>query len=198
MRTLVYFVAASIDGFIADSTRADPSGTVFELDGDHIPALIAEYPETVPDHVRHLVGLDGVAPRHFDTVLEGRSSYRIGQAQGISDAYPHLRHLVFSTTLTDAGGSAIELVAGDPVQRVRRLKAEQGLDIWLCGGGSLAATLRDEIDELHLKLNPVVLGDGVPLFDPSTNASGPVIDRFRLRSVRTFESGVALLVYVRR
>lgn len=39
----------------------------------------------------------------------------------------------------------LTITSEDPVTVVRRLKAEQsGLDIWLCGGGALAATLIDE------------------------------------------------------
>lgn len=198
MRKLVYVIASTLDGFIADPSRADPSGTVFELDGDHAASLATEYPEMIPFHVRPFLGMEGVQPRHFDTVLEGRGSYQVGLDQGVPNAYPHLRHLVFSTTLGSAADPAIEIVSGDALGRVRELKAEESeLDIWLCGGGSLAATLRPEIDQIHLKLHPVVLGRGVPLFG-SSDEDETVIDRFRLTSAQTFDSGVALLVYARR
>ena len=46
--------------------------------------------------------------------------------------------------------------------------AETGKDIWLCGGSKLAAAVLPEIDELILKINPVVIGAGIPLFDGFT------------------------------
>ncbi len=36
--------------------------------------------------------------------------------------------------------------------------------MWLCGGSTLAGELQAEIDELVVKINPVVAGDGLPLF----------------------------------
>ncbi len=62
----------------------------------------------------------------------------------------------------------------------------------MCGGGSLAAALREEVDEIHLKLNPVVVGAGTPLFDDDFH-----IRRYSLDCSRTFASGVVLLRYVR-
>jgi dihydrofolate reductase len=151
-----------------------------------------EYPEMVPGHWRDAAGLEGAENRHFDTVLEGRVSYTMALAEGVKNAYPHMRHLVFSTTLTEVPDPAIELVSTDPVARVRELKGEAGKDIWLCGGGALAGALRDEIDEIHLKLNPVTIGSGAPLLD------GPFqIHRWKLESTRPFESGVVLLKYAR-
>jgi hypothetical protein len=47
---------------------------------------------------------------------------------------------------------------------VRELKQEQGKDIWMAGGARLAAALVNELDELILKVNPIVLGSGIPLF----------------------------------
>lgn len=106
MRKLVYLIAATIDGFIAEPSRADPSGTVFELTGDHAEPLLREYPEMVPHHLRAALGLAGAPNKHFDTVVEGRVSYLGGVAQGVPDAYPHLRHYVFSTTLTEPADPA--------------------------------------------------------------------------------------------
>ena len=46
------------------------------------------------------------------------------------------------------------------------LKSETAKAIWLCGGADLATTLFSAalIDELIVKLNPVLFGSGIPLF----------------------------------
>ena len=198
MRKLVYLVATTIDGFVSDAAESDPTTAVFDPAGAHAAPLIAEYPEMLPTHLRPMLGLTDTPPKHFDTVLEGRGSYEIGLAAGVANAYQHLRHLVFSTTLTAVDDPAIELVNTDPVARIRELKAEDGLDIWLCGGGSLAGTLREEIDELHLKVYPVTLGKGVPLFGTARPDADTAVDRFVLRSATPYDSGVSLMIYERR
>jgi dihydrofolate reductase len=66
--------------------------------------------------------------------------------------------------------AAVELYRDDPVKLVRRLKKETGMDIWLCGGSKLAAALAPEINELIVKVNPVVIGTGIPLFDDLESA----------------------------
>ncbi|HEY6737939.1 MAG TPA: dihydrofolate reductase, partial [Actinopolymorphaceae bacterium] len=47
---------------------------------------------------------------------------------------------------------------------VRTLKREDGKGIWLVGGAGLAGALYDEIDELIVKVNPIVTRTGLPLF----------------------------------
>jgi dihydrofolate reductase len=71
-------------------------------------------------------------------VLSGRSTYEIGLAAGITNADPHLRHLVFSTTMGQSPDPTVELVTADPTHTARDLKAEDGLDVWIVGGGKLA------------------------------------------------------------
>ena len=183
MRTLTYFVATSSDGFIAE---ADGTFDRFPLQGDHIDAMIAELPETLPGAAREHFGLTGAG--RFDTVLEGRRTHEVGLAAGVADAYPHLRHLVFSTTLGTVD-PAIELVTSDPLTRVRALKNEPGGDIWLCGGGALAAALLPEIDEFVIKVNPLMMGTGIPLID------GPARVYLELVSTRPFTSGVVWNTY---
>ena len=192
MRKLVYLVASTLDGFVAAPSREDPTGSVFPFEGDHAEPLIREYPEMAPTRVRGMLGIEDAEHRHFDTVLEGRVSYQMGVDLGVDDAYRHLRHYVFSRTMTSAPGDQVVVVNSDPVAKVRELKQEDGKDIWLCGGGALAGALRSEVDEIHLKLNPVVVGTGAPLFDAEFG-----IDRFSLKDSRVFGSGVALLRYAR-
>lgn len=170
MRRLVYLVAVTLDGFIAGPDGGDPSGSDFlPVTPDLVEHLVTTWPETLPGPARDAMGISG-AGSHFDTVVEGRRSYDLGAAAGLLDAYPHLRHLVVSRTL-DGAALPVEVVDGDPVARVRELKAEDGKDIWLVGGGTLAHALLPEIDRLVLKVNPSVIGDGVRLFaGPFTHA----------------------------
>jgi dihydrofolate reductase len=186
MRRLVYLVACTADGFIA---REDGSFDVFPTTGGHLAYLTAEYPETIPGHLRDLLGVRG-ENRHFDAVLMGRKTYEVGTAVGVTSPYPHLRQYVVSASMPASLDPAVTLVSADPAGLVRRLKAEAGRDVWLCGGGRLAAALYDEIDELVLKVNPVVLRRGLPLFD------GPASPRpLELLEHRTFDGGVAVHRY---
>lgn len=187
MRKLVYYVATTIDGYIAD-----PGGgfDMFPMVGDHIDAIVKEYTDTLPAHALQALGL--VADRsRFDAVVMGWRTYEVGFAHGVVSPYPHLTQIVFSKT-HESRHPDVTVTADDPVETVRRLKAQEGSGIWLCGGGALAATLEEEIDELVLKVNPIVLGDGIRLFS-RPSGSRP----WRLESARTFASGVAFMTYRR-
>lgn len=87
----------------------------------------------------------------------------------------------------------MELTRSDPAETVRALKQEEGKGIWLCGGGGLASVLADEIDRLALKINPVMFGDGIPLFGARAYAA----TRWRRSGTRAFDSGVVFAEYAR-
>jgi dihydrofolate reductase len=195
VRKLVYYIAATLDGFIAGPDGADPTGPdgFWPIPGDYVQYLAAEYPETLPDPARKALSVTAEGT-HFDTVLEGRKTYEIGLEAGITDAYPHLRHLVFSTTLTETPDPAVELVTSDPVAKVRELKQEDGKDLWLIGGGELAGALYTEIDRLIVKLGPLTIGTGIPLFG-RTAAFEP--RTWNLTDHVVLESGAAFLTYSR-
>ncbi|MDG4859698.1 dihydrofolate reductase family protein [Streptomyces sp. T-3] len=191
MRKLTYFVAVTVDGFIASP---DSEHTMFMEGEDHGAWVLAQMPETVPTDYRHLVpGLAETENRRFDTVLMGRGTYERGLRDGRTSPYGHLRQYVVSAGLESVPDLAVELVPGDALEFVRGLKEQAGLDIWLCGGGKLAASLRDEIDELIVKINPVVIGSGVPLFD-----SGYLPQGYRTVAGQVFDSGVAIMAYAKR
>lgn len=192
MRKLVYYVATTLDGYIAAPGGGDPSGeSFFPLTPDVVQFIVEQYPETLPAPARQAIGIDGPG-RVFDTALEGRRSYEIGLAAGLTDAYPHLRHLVFSTTMPASPDSSVEIVRDEPLERVRSLKAEAGMDLWLIGGGKLAHTLLPEIDRLVLKQNRSVIGSGIPLFD------GPFDSHlFRPVDETLLESGLRIVTYDR-
>lgn len=188
MRELTYYVAVSLDGRIAG-----PGGDVsaFPVTGDHIDMICRDYVDTLPHVALDALGLSARGER-FDTTLMGWQTYAAGFA-ATRDPYPHTRQVVFSRTRTAADAPASLTVTDEPpVAVVRRLKAEPGTGIWLCGGGALAGQLVDEIDRLVLKVNPLVLGDGVPLFtDPVATPD------FRLERSTAYGSGVVVNEYAR-
>jgi dihydrofolate reductase len=98
-------------------------------------------------------------------VLEGRALYEVGLAAGVTNAYPHLRHLVFSTTMRQSPDPMVEVLSTDPLEAIRELRAGDGLDMWIVGGGKLAYALLPEIDRLILKQHSSVIGSGTPLFN---------------------------------
>jgi dihydrofolate reductase len=79
----------------------------------------------------------------------------------------------------------VELVAAAPAETARRLKAEDGLDIWVVGGGKLAHALLPEIDRLILKQHASLIGSGTPMFD------GP-FETHLFRLTRRLDSGVRM------
>jgi dihydrofolate reductase len=145
LRTLTYYVAASLDGYIAD-----PDGGYgdFPFDDDFAARFVASL-------------------ARFDAVVMGRATWEVGVRVGVTNPYPFLDidKVVISTTLAASPDPAVR-VAADPVAELARMKAATGGPIWLCGGSKLAGTLLGAglLDELEVKQSPVLLGDGIPLF----------------------------------
>ncbi|WP_322741021.1 dihydrofolate reductase family protein [Streptomyces hygroscopicus] len=100
------------------------------------------------------------------------------------------RHYVFSRSLRESLDAGVEVVSTDPAAKVRELKTQEGKGIWLVGGGELAGALYPEIDELVLKVNPVTVGVGIPLFAGKAEG-GP--RAFTLTGHTVLSSGAAFL-----
>jgi len=170
MRKLKYHVATTADGFIA---RDDGSFDCFPVEGEHV----ADYLESL---------------QSYGAVLMGRRTYEVGLKVGVTNPYPHLKSYVFSRTMKGSPDERVEVVAEDAVAAVRKLKDEAGKDIYLCGGADLATELfkEDLIDEIILKVNPLLLGSGIPLMSDI----GRHVD-LELFESKVYDSGVVLLSY---
>jgi dihydrofolate reductase len=171
MRKLKYYVASTVDGFIG---HADGSVDGFLDQGEH-----------VTDFVESL-------KTQFDVVLMGRKTYEFGFQFGVTDPYPWMKQYVFSRTMKESPDTNVTLVSENIVELVRELKNEPGKAIFLCGGAELATMLFDEklIDEVVLKLNPLMFGSGIPLLSRSSRP----ID-LELTASKIYENGVLLLNY---
>lgn len=83
-----------------------------------------------------------------------------------SNPYGKTETYVFSKTLIESGADGVEVVSGNLTEFVAELKAREGKNIWLSGGGELAKSFLDEdlVDEIYLGVTPHLLGSGIPLF----------------------------------
>jgi dihydrofolate reductase len=188
VRALTYYVGMSLDGYIA---APDGSFDFFPVNQAVLDFIAAEYPETLPSHVRAHLGVTAPGTR-FDTVVMGRATYAPALQAGITSPYAHLRQYVASTTLP-AGSDPQVTVVPDPLGLVRELKQEDGAGIWLAGGGRLAGALLDEIDELVIKRYPVVVGAGIPAIAADHATALP----FETTDERTLVGGGTVTTHIR-
>jgi dihydrofolate reductase len=100
--------------------------------------------------------------------------------------------IVFSRTLKKAEWQNTTIINDDLVSIVRRLKSESGNPITILGSGSIITQLADAglIDTYGFMIDPVALGDGVPVFKGITHRL-----QLRLTSSRVFKSGVVFVTY---
>lgn len=178
MATLVYHVAVSLDHFIADPGMQDGKidQTLFLFERDHVPDFLSDI-------------------QQYKAVLMGRKTYEFGFQFGAKPGepgYQGIKHYIFSNSLEFEGSDEVELVRGDAVAFIRDLKEKEEGKLWLCGGGELAGALLEKrlIDQLVLKVNPILVGEGVPLF-------GSVKPRLsmELTDLKRYDSGVLKTTY---
>ena len=100
--------------------------------------------------------------------------------------------IVFSRTLKRLEWRNTRLVKDNIVEEIKKRKKISGKDMTLLGSGSILTQFaeQDLIDEYQIMVDPVVLGDGTPIFKGIKHK----LD-LRLTMTRTFKSGVVLLCY---
>jgi dihydrofolate reductase len=133
-----------------------------------------------------------------DALLLGRRSYEWFAARWpsrtgeLADRLNGLPKYVVSSTLEDPDWNNSTVLKGDVVNEVSRLKQELNGEINVPASFQLARTLieHDLVDELRLKIFPVVLGAGAHLFG-ETSSRKPL----RLVEMQTVGDGVAILTY---
>ena len=173
MPEIIYYVAGSLDGYIAG-------------ENDDISTFVASG-KGVEKYLSDL--------QKFETVIMGRLTYEFGYKVGLKPgqpAYPHMQHHIFSDTLEIETLSDKVLIEKRSINRIKEIRDASNTNVYLCGGGQFAGWLLDNglIDQLKLKLNPIVLGSGIPLFgDSDSSFSGKLIER------EFFDEGFAILTY---
>lgn len=101
---------------------------------------------------------------------------------------------VVSTTLRKLDWNNSELVKGDIVKAVKKLKEQEGPEIQVHGSGKFIQMLlnHDLVDELWLKIFPITIGSGKRLF-----AEGTIPAEFKLLENKVSPNGVIIATYSR-
>jgi dihydrofolate reductase len=133
-----------------------------------------------------------------EALLLGRRSYEFLAARWssrtgeLADRLNSLPKYVVSSTLEDPGWNNSTVLKGDVVTEASKLKRELDGEINVPASFQLVRTLmeHDLVDELRLRVYPVVLGAGERLFGETSDKKA-----LRLVDTRSVGDGVALLTY---
>ena len=187
MPTITYYVAASMDGFIADA-----EGSVDWLpEGDPQDYGYTEFYAAVEALV--------MGRRTYDQVLE------FGQWP-----YSGKTTYVFTNHAPAENPYGVRFVSDtEPEEFIHTNASEYSGTIWLVGGGNLADQFRRAglIDEYLVHVMPTILGRGIPLFSPHRHSAkvadaplaggNPPPTRLELVESQSFDDGVVMLHYRR-
>lgn len=138
-----------------------------------------------------------------DVLLFGRITYQLMAAYWpteqtikndpvVAGIMNSISKIVFSKTLTSIEWNNSRLIKENAAEEIIKLKKEKGKDIIILGSGNLTSFLTQLrlIDEFRIMLNPVILGNGNPLFK---TIKGKI--ELKLIKTRAFNSGNVLLYY---
>jgi dihydrofolate reductase len=141
--------------------------------------------------------------KYGSTLLFGRLTYElmagywsspdaIKYAPLVAEGMNKADKIVFSRTLKKAEWNNTRVVIGDIGEEIKKMKQMPGKDMAVLGSGSIVTQFAEQglIDEYQIMVDPVVLGDGTPLFKGIKHR----LD-LKLTSTRTFKNGVVLLCY---
>ncbi|MEO6285773.1 MAG: dihydrofolate reductase family protein [Dyadobacter sp.] len=185
MRKLVLFAHMSLDGFAGDKN----GGLAFLTYDGELQQFAAELVKTVgaPVYGKNTYHL---MEGYWPTVLNdpNTSGQTLEHAQWVQE----IPKIVFSTTLTSADWNNTTLIKDNIVEEVNKLKQQPGKDLVIFGSPGLAKSFMNLglIDEYRLTLHPVILGEGISLFDGNTQLSN-----LKLLESKTLGSGVVALHY---
>jgi dihydrofolate reductase len=139
----------------------------------------------------------GASMGSSDAMLCGRVTYQEWAGfwpeadNEMADYMNNTPKYVASTTLDEVEWQNSQLLEGDVPAAVAALKRQPGKDIVMSGSATLARSLLREglVDELHLMIHPVVVGEGAKLFPDGDKHA------LELADSKTFGTGVVYATY---
>jgi dihydrofolate reductase len=173
--TITLHMVASLDGFIAkkdNSVSWMDTGDVYEAGASISEAEIAAFLKTIDCYV--------LGSRTYEHALQ------LGWPYGDTPT------IVTTTRDLPSLKKSVEFYSGDLKRLVDEILAPRYCNVWLVGGAALCQNfLRlGLVDEIRLSIVPVLLGDGLRLFENSGTEQ-----RWHLKNVVTYKNGFVELLY---
>jgi dihydrofolate reductase len=180
MRKLVVSTGMSLDGLVARPGRLGAGGWGLRPED---PALKQHKLDWFGDVGLHLMGRN---------TYEEMSSFWPTSEDPYALPMNTIPKVVFSKTLERANWEGTRIARGELASEIAQLKREGENDMIAWGGAAFVQSLSNAglVDEYRLIIQPVALGDGLPLF---RGLNGPL--RLELIDARTYATGAALHVY---
>jgi dihydrofolate reductase len=178
-----YYVAATLDGYIAESDDSIDWLTSYE---GHF-----ENADSDAGQAGYEAFYEGIG-----ALVMGSVTYEWVLAHGGAWPYAGKPAWVLSSRRLespDGNGVDVRVVEAEPPDLIDEMLAAAGeRDLWIVGGGNVASQFADDglLDRVEVTAVPVVLGGGKPIFDRRL-PGGPM----QLLSARTFSSGMVGLTY---
>lgn len=172
-RKIILYIAMSLDGYIAAPGDNLDFLSVVEKEGEDYG--YHRFVETV------------------DTVIMGRKTYDKVLSFGIPFPHSDKQSFIITSKSRPSEGN-IHFYTGNLKDLVNKLKSEPGKHVFVDGGAAVVQAMLKEqlLDELVISVIPVLLGDGIPLFQPGS----PTTD-LQLVGTKSFEKGLVQLHYQR-
>ena len=173
MARILGYIAASLDGFIAD-----PQESLDWLDQAAAAAETGEH-----DYQTFI--------KRIRTVVMGRTTYDWLIKAGVAWPYKEQRSIVVTSRPIDNAPAVVE-TRTDIDALIAELRALEDGDVWMLGGGQLQMAFmeRGALDEIEIYIASAIIGGGYPLFPPTGFRATP-----KLLSALSLGPGMARLHY---
>ena len=149
----------------------------------------------------------GTMTDQADTALYGRVTYQMMQSywptageqpnaskhdKEHSAWYNKVSKIVLSKTISEKGLDNTIVISDQLADKIYKIKKQDGKNILIFGSPAASHSLMSHglIDEFWLFVNPVLLGQGIPLFKNVTETT-----KLELKETKTFSCGVIALHY---
>lgn len=185
MRKLKLQVQMSVDGYIA-GPKGEMDWMVWDWD-DKLKKYVSELTEPIDCIVLGRKLAEGFIP-YWNNVAASADNPEVAAGKKFTDTHK----VVFTKTLTNSEWGNTVLAKGDLAEEINKLKALDGKDIIAYGGAGFVSSLIKYglIDELHLFINPTVIGSGMAIFKELES-----MQQLQLVKTNTFECGIIVLHY---
>ena len=149
----------------------------------------------------------GTMTDNADTALYGRVTYQLMESywpkageqpnatkhdKEHSHWYNKVSKVVLSKTIQETGLHNTKVISDQLSENINKLKQQDGKNILIFGSPGASQSLLNQglIDEFWLFVNPIILGQGMPLFKNITGTT-----KLKLVESKTFPCGVIALHY---